>query len=228
MNKKGDLVKKLMWIIVTIVVIVTLLYFISRPFASTLRRATGDPVEDCRTTLDLMTRGEKSFLFEADIKFDCETNWYGNLTFEEKDPEKRKKEALDQVMPLVADCWYQFEEGRARPFEQDLLLLNDYCFICASFKIPESPGLITNEEIEEYFRNNRYSRNREFYSDYLSNDAVSKSSIAIHLNQKNEIGVDIIMIIDAGGDWIRVVNHENFAALECKELKKTDPNILEE
>ena len=203
-TKRGKTtVEKLMVILLIITFDSILVFFVTNPFAETLQKTSGTQIEKCKQSIDLMhaasTTKKNLLLSEVDIPFECETNWYGDIEITENTEEKQKEEIIDQIAPLLSDCWYQFYEGTKDPFGKfRITTLQPQCFLCSQFKInytqiSEDPNIftqftLTSKDITDYFKENLDSRSKETYSTYFK-EAFPNNEVVI--KKVNRIGAGL-------------------------------------
>jgi hypothetical protein len=180
MNKKGIEAKTVMLFVFGLAVLIfVILYVRSGGQASSKIFDVSADVAACRATVELMSAEKKTPLYlisgGSDVPIDCVTNWVGNLTVKETDVEKQKKEVLDQVVPLVRDCWYEFGEGKLDPFASKLVSQPNYCFICSRFvidfdKMTNLSGadyfILKKSDFLSYLESNK--KGNMYYSDYFN------------------------------------------------------------
>lgn len=173
--------EKIQRIILVLVVACILLFFVGRTFPETTSKVINDPVEQCHDSIKIMSEGKKGFLrlFTGEkLPFECETNWYGKLNVTKTKTQEQKKEVFDHIAPLLADCWYQFDQGKGDPFADIRITDESHCFLCSRFiidygdissKSGTTDFLIYQEDLEDYFKVNEYKRNDMdiYYSEYL-------------------------------------------------------------
>lgn len=157
------------WLLALVLLVVLL--FIAKNIAE-IGEIKGEGVLRCRSSIGLMANSSRGLLglIEGKVPFECETNWVGNLTIKEKDEEKQKEEALDQIVPLMRDCWFQFGEGEWHPFKGSEWTNPRICFICSQFSLPENfEAGITEADMEKYLHENDDSYSKERYEIFFEN-----------------------------------------------------------
>jgi len=237
--------KALLWWVFGITVLVVMIIFIQAVGKNIYPSAQTSVA--CRATIEAMDKESGSILsyFNSGTKVPqmCETNWVGNLTVKEKKVENQKEELLDQIVPLVGDCWYQFGEGELDPFGGKLTLsTNRYCFVCSRFIIPKSfSSNISANSFSSYIsKSKKYSSSLDeafpngdpfvksvdidYFPFYLGQDYLSLGSLSY------SSGPDFAVVLYAvkppqpnvyGSNYSTfIIPYNNLDEIDCNELVK--------
>ncbi|GEM_PF-5027438 len=63
--------------------------------------------------------------------------WPTTCKTQERTIEARDRDAaINSIIGLVAECWYQTGEGKIHPFASDVLFAENKCFTCSTFSLP--------------------------------------------------------------------------------------------
>ena len=93
-----------------------------------------------------------------------------------KPPSKEVDKRTTFTEKFIADslhrCWYEFGEGEKYPFkhaegEEETEETKAHCFICSEFKLPEDVESITQGDLTEYLKGNRYKEEEQTYYQFF-------------------------------------------------------------
>lgn len=160
------------WVIglVILIVLVFAVYAISR---NVLPSDRFQSAVNCRASVELLDKEQRSFFGvvtdPSAVPFNCETVYVENITLEKEKPEERKEEFLDEVVPLMRDCWYQFGEGKLDPFRASFHSVERICFVCSRFIIPIGFSQeVSKDDLTKYFVSHKDGLSKKRYDEFFS------------------------------------------------------------
>lgn len=162
-TKKGEITtQQIVLLIILIASFAVILFFLLR-----LNLGKTSESEVCHNSV--VTRGSGVIPKES-IPLNCKTVYAcltkdgscEKMTSPDIKKVKTKEEVYETLANEMADCWWQFGEGKLNYVGKDLLNKNLYCSICSQINFDDSLDMFENGEIDK----------REFY-DYLANTKMS-------------------------------------------------------
>ncbi len=123
--------------------------------------------------------------------------WPVTCKTEEKTLEQDNRDVLvDRILEMMGDCWYMMGEGKLRPFDTDWLELDNKCFVCYTFSMPNAPSSISSGDLVQRLATKVRPDGITTYAQYLNTagvtelvpGSIAQSQIyAIYYSNKNSL-----------------------------------------
>jgi len=173
-NKSAEITtQQIVLLIVLIVSFAVILFFLLR-----LNLGKTSESEVCHNSVVTRSSG---VIPKGSIPLNCETTYScltkdgtcEGMTSPEIEKVKTKEEVYNVLAEQMADCWWQFGEGKLNYVEKDLLANNLYCSLCSQIVFDNSLNMFENGEIDkngfyDYLANTNMSDKGISYLEYLS------------------------------------------------------------
>ncbi len=186
--RKGQ-ANKVLWWVFGVAVLIFVIFFVQ--LSGKVLYPSGQKAASCLATIQAMDKEQGSllsyFVSGTNVPLMCETNWRENLTVKEKDAEKQTEELLNQITPLMRECWVQFGEGKLDPFENHILTNDFYCFVCSRF-------IVNFDEITELSGDETYVLEKEAFLNYTDKRYSGKFVKAFPLDEPFIERIDVSKI----------------------------------
>lgn len=166
--KKGEITtQQIVLLIVLIASFAIILFFLLR-----LNLGKTSESEVCHNSVVTRSAG---VVPKESIPLNCKTNYLcltkdgscEKMTSPEIKKVKTQNEVYDVLANEMADCWWQFGEGKLNYVEKDLLSNNMYCSICSQMSFDNSLDMFPGGEIDK----------KDFY-DYLAKTNMSDKGVS--------------------------------------------------